>query len=211
MAVQTFDAHLITPRRDWRAGLPPLSDGGIRLRELVPADAGALLLRLNDPATVQHIAPCPSDLEGFHRFIAWTHRERERGMHACYGLIPPGETSPAGVIQIWPVERDMSTAEWGFVVARAYWGTGLFINAARLFLDSIFVEGLFGPPGVYRLESRAATQNGRGNSVLRNLGATMEGVLRGAFHDHGSIADHAMWSILAPEWLAARAPRDELV
>jgi RimJ/RimL family protein N-acetyltransferase len=180
--------------------LPELSDGTIVLRELRSRDAPSLLAHLNHSRVFQHIARCPSTVDGFRRFIRWTHAERRRGLHACYGIVPPGQTTPAGIIQIWPIERDFSTAEWGFALGESYWGTGLFMRSARLFLDAVF-----GPLGVFRLEARAVDANGRGNGVLRNLGATREGVLRGGFKEGDVVRDHVMWSMLAPQWVAIQS------
>ena len=183
----------------WRRRLPELSDGTIVLRGLRSHDAPSLLAHLNHSRVSEYIAPCPSTVDGFRRFIRWTHAERRRGLHACYGIIPPGRTTAAGIIQVWPIERDFWTAEWGFVLDDSYWGTGLFMRAARLFLDAVF-----GPLGVFRLEARAVEANGRGNGVLRKLGATRESVLRGGFRNGDVVRDHVMWSMLAPEWVALR-------
>lgn len=203
--------HNVGPRHrfdvrqaDWRRGLPELSDGEILLRELRWEDARPLFVHLNDPMVLKYIAPCPTTLVGFQQFIRWTHDERRGGRHACFGVVPFGMAVPVGILQVWPIERDFSTAEWGFVLGRAHWGTGLFVRSASMLLDAVFADGLFGPPGVYRLESRAVEANARGNAVLRKLGATREGVLRGAFWNGGRPIDHVMWSILAPEWLAVR-------
>jgi RimJ/RimL family protein N-acetyltransferase len=57
---------------------------------------------------------------------------------------------------------------------------------------------------VFRLEARAADVNGRGNGVLRKLGATREGLLRGGSHDGDMVGDQVMWSLLASDWLALR-------
>jgi len=188
----------------WQRGLPVLAGASVTLRQLCAADAPSLLDHFYDPAVLRFVAPCPSTLEGFRTFIGWTAAERRRARHACYGIIPSGLRRPVGILQIWPVERNFFTAEFGFVVGRSYWGTGLFIQASRLLLDAVFCGGLFGPPGVHRLEARAVDANGRGNAVLRKLGARPEGTLRSAFKDGEVLRDHVMWSILAPEWRARR-------
>jgi ribosomal-protein-alanine N-acetyltransferase len=190
--------------RAWRRGLPELNDGSLALRELRSRDALSLLAHLNHRRVLEFIAPCPSTVDAFRRFIRWTHAERRRGRHRCYGIVPPGETTAAGIIQIWPIERDFSTAEWGFALGESYWGTSVFKRSARLFLDAAF-----GPMGVRRLEARAVDTNFRGNAALRNLGATAEGILAEGFRNGDSVRDHVLWSILAREWLALRdgAPR----
>lgn len=182
---------------DWWRGLPELSDSIVVLRELRSSDAPSLLAQLHRSRVFQYTAPCPPTVEGFERFIRWTHDQRRRGRHACYGIIPPRETLPVGIIQVWPIELDFSTAEWGFVLGELYWGTGLFMRSAHLFLPAVF-----GPLGVFRLEARSAEGNPRGNGVLRKLGATREGELRGGFRDGEVISNHVMWSILASEWVA---------
>jgi ribosomal-protein-alanine N-acetyltransferase len=186
-------------RRDWRRGLPELCDGVIVLRELRLADARSLVEHLAHPRVCLYITPCPATTDGFKRFIRWTRAERRRGALACWGIVPSGQTCAVGVIQVWPVERDFSVAEWGFVLGEAFWGSGLFSRAARLVLDEVFFQ-----LGVFRLEARAVDTNTSGNRVLRKLGATREGLLRGSFHNGEEVRDHVMWSILAPDWQALR-------
>jgi RimJ/RimL family protein N-acetyltransferase len=186
--------------RGWHERAPQLTDGVVTLRTLRSADAPSLVAHLNDPRVAEYIAPAPSSPEAFRRFIRWTQAERRRRGFTCLGVVPPGGNQPAGVIQVWPIERDFSTAEWGFALGTALWGTGLFARAATLFLDAVFAD-----LGVYRLEARAVDINMRGNRVFEQLGATREGVLRGGFRDGEVFRDHVMWSILAPEWRARRA------
>jgi ribosomal-protein-alanine N-acetyltransferase len=165
------------------------------VRQLCVDDAPSLVAHLNDARVSRYIAPCPSTAARCARFVRWTHAERRRGRLACFGIVPAGGEGAVGVIQVWPIERDFSTAEWGFALGKSFWGTGLFVRAARLVLDAVFFE-----LGVYRLEARVVDTNKRGSRVLEKLGATPDGVLRGGFHDGVAIRDHVMWSILAPEW-----------
>jgi len=198
VALRKSIGDLIGPaplRIDWRRGLPDLTDGLVSLRELRRADAPSLLVHLHRPRVLQHIAPCPSSTDAFVRFIRWTHAERRRGALACYGIVPSGHRDAVGIIQVWPIERDFSTAEWGFVLGEAFWGTEVFARAARLALDEVFAH-----LGVYRLEARAAEGNAIGNRALERLGAVREGILRGGFQHNDVVRNHVMWSILAPEW-----------
>jgi ribosomal-protein-alanine N-acetyltransferase len=187
------------PPVDWRRGLPELHAGDDRLRELRAADARSLYRHLYRPRVLRFMSPCPQSVDAFHTFIRWAHRERRRGALACFGIVPAHRPHPVGVVQIWRIERDFSTAEWGFAVDDRYWGGGLFLGAARVAVDFAFTH-----LGVYRLEARAVDMNVRGNRVLEKLGATREGVLRGGFRDGSLYRDHVMWSILAPEWQRSR-------
>ena len=155
--------------RGWHERAPQLTDGVITLRTLRSADAPSLVAHLDDPDVAEYISPAPSSPEAFRRFIRWTQVERRRRGFTCFGIVPPGASRPAGVIQVWPIERDFSTAEWGFALGTAFWGTGLFARAASLVLDAVFTD-----LGVHRLEARAVDVNRRGNRVFEKLGATRE-------------------------------------
>ncbi len=182
--------------RNWRKALPVLRSDRTTLRGLVAADAPSLLAHVSDQQVLRYISAPPSTVDGFKRFIRWTQRERRRGTYVCYGVVPRAIGRVVGIMQVWPVERDYSVAEWGFVLGRAHWGTGLFVDTAGLFLTFAF-ECL----GVQRLEARAVDRNGRGNGALRKLGAIEEGVLRSAFQGKHSRLDNVMWSILSEDWV----------
>ena len=80
-----------------------------------------------------------------------------------------------------------------------YWGSGVFLDAARMVLDLVFDV-----IDVHRLEARSAVPNGRGNGALRKLGAVNEGVLRKAFLRNGRWIDQHMWSLLDTDWRRLR-------
>jgi RimJ/RimL family protein N-acetyltransferase len=93
-------------------------------------------------------------------------------------------------------------AEWGFILGKAYWGTGLFASGAQRVVDFAFDV-----MGVHRLEARAAVPNGRGNGALMKLGAVREAVLRQSFERHGERLDQHLWGIARDDWRAGRASR----
>lgn len=184
---------------DWRSGLPMLATGRIMLRELRLSDAPSLLALLTTDEVSRFISPPPNSVEGFERFIAWTHRERQAGNYACFAVVPHGMTSAVGIFQIRTLERGFRTAEWGFAMGSGFWGTGVFLEGARMVLDFVFDT-----IGVHRLEARASVSNGRGNGALRKVGAAQEGLLRRAFERHGQHYDQVLWSILAEDWRLQR-------
>jgi RimJ/RimL family protein N-acetyltransferase len=141
------------------------------------------------------ISPPPTSVEGFERFIAWTHRERAAGKYACFAVTVKGFDTAIGIFQIRDLEAGFGTAEWGFAIGSAFWGTGVFQDGANLALEFAF-ETL----GVHRLEARAAVLNGRGNGALLKVGAVQECVLRKSFHRDGRQLDQVLYSILESDW-----------
>jgi RimJ/RimL family protein N-acetyltransferase len=185
---------------DWRAGLPVLRGRHVTLRELQRSDAPSLLAMLSTEEVARFISPPPTTVEAFERFIDWTRRERAAGHSVCFGVLPDGWESAIGVFQVRQMEPGFCTAEWGFAMGSAFWGTGTFVEAARLVADFAF-----GAVGAHRLEARAAVRNGRGNGALRKIGAVQEGVLRRSFLREGQYLDQVLWSILDEDWRQAKA------
>lgn len=184
---------------DWRNGLPVLAGSNFTLRELRSEDAASLLAMLSTEEVARFISPPPTTVEGFERFIAWTHRERLAGSYICFGIVPKGMEQAVGLFQLRSLEPGFASCEWGFAIGSSYWGTGVFPEGARLVIN--FAVDVI---GAQRLEARAAVANGRGNGALRKIGAVQEGVLRRSFLRNGQYHDQVMWSILAEDWRLQR-------
>jgi ribosomal-protein-alanine N-acetyltransferase len=183
---------------DWRTGLPTLTGSLVTLRELRLSDAAALFAALTTDEVARFISPPPSTVEGFEKFIAWTHRQRAAGQYVCFAVVPRGSDMAIGLFQVRSLEPDFGSAEWGFAIAREFWGTGVFGDGAKL-----VVQFAFDTIGAHRLEARAAVLNGRGNGALRKIGATREGILRKSFLRNGEYLDQSLWTILAEDWRSA--------
>jgi len=185
---------------DWRQVLPLLNGQFVTLRELRLTDAPSLLEMLSTEEVARFISPPPTTVEGFERFIQWTHRERTAGRYVCYAVVPDGMETAIGIFQVRQLDPTFATAEWGFAIGAAFWGSGVFMDAARL-----TVEFAFETVGVHRLEARAAVQNGRGNGALAKIGAIKEGVLRKSFLRNGVYRDQALWAMVRDDWRQAKA------
>ena len=185
---------------DWQNGLPLLRGTHVTLRELRASDAASLCALLTTEEVSRFVSPPPTTVNGFERFISWTLRQRVAGTYACYAVTLRGFDTAIGIIQVRQMEQGFGTAEWGFVIGSAFWGTGVFQESAELVLDFAF-DTL----GVERLEARAAVLNGRGNGALLKLGAVHECLLRKSFRKNGEVLDQALYSILAGDRRAAQA------
>lgn len=184
---------------NWTSGLPVMAGSTFTLRELRIEDAASLLAMLTTEEVSRFISPPPTTVQGFERFIAWTHRERQAGSYACFAVVPNGTDKAAGIFQVRSIEPGFGTAEWGFAIGSQFWGTGVFAEGARLVLDFAFDV-----IGANRLEARAAVANGRGNGALRKIGAMQEGILRKSFLRNGEYLDQALWTILDEDWKSQR-------
>ena len=183
----------------WRSGLPCLTGSLVSLRELRAGDAPALFSALSSEQVTKFVSPPPATVDGFGRFINWAIRQRQSGQYVCFAVVPHGSDTAIGIYQVRSLEPAFGSAEWGFALAPEFWGTGIFVEGAKLVVDFAFQV-----LGVHRLEARAALKNGRGNSALRKLGAVQEGVLHRSFLRNGEYLDQALWTILREEWMQAK-------
>jgi len=185
---------------DWRRALPVLTASHVTLRELRISDAASLFAMLTSEEVARFISPPPTTVEGFERFIGWAQRQRAAGTYVCFAVTVAGSDAAVGIFQVWELEKGFATAEWGFAIGSPYWGTGTFVEGAKLTLQFAF-ETL----GVHRLEARAAVRNGRGNAALLKVGAVPEAVLRQSFYRHGEYLDQTLYAIVEDDWRARQS------
>ena len=120
----------------------------------------------------------------------------------CFAVTLQGFDTAIGIIQVRQSDRQFETAEWGFAIGSAFWGTGVFRESAALVIDFSFKT-----VGVRRLEARAAVRNGRGTAALLKIGAVQECLLRKSFLRDGEYLDQALFAILDSDRVASRVPR----
>ena len=206
MPMVSMETQMISPAptsevvsTEWRHQLPMLASDQVVLRELRTSDAPALFALLTTEEVTRFISPPPSTVEGFERFITWTHRQRAAGTYACFAVTVKGFDTAIGIFQVRQTEPGFGTAEWGFAIGSPFWGTGVFEAGAALVLAFAF-DTL----GVHRLEARCAVRNGRGNGALQKVGGVQEVVLRRSFLHHGEYFDQVLYAILDDDWQARR-------
>jgi len=200
MAMQMMSSSMLNTGGDWKLELPVLKGKGITLRELRVSDAASLLSQLTTEEVTRFISPPPTTLEGFERFIQWAQRERAAGRYACFAVVPDGGDAAVGLFQVRQLDPTFGTAEWGFALGSAFWGSGLFMTGAKLVINFSFDV-----IGVHRLEARAAVLNGRGHGALRKVGAVQEGILRKSFLRGGTYMDQSLFAILKEDWYRSKA------
>ncbi len=86
-------------------------------------------------------------------------------------------------------------AEIGYLLARRYWGQGLAREGVTRLLDLLFVE-----EGWRRACADTDPENEASNNLLRALGFTLEGRLRGEWETHIGVRDSFIWGMLRDEW-----------
>src|SRR6476660_925632 len=120
---------------DW---LPVLAGRNVMHRALRPSDAAVLHSLLTAPEVVRFVSAPPSSVEAFERFIVKGNRQHS-GKYICYAVTLKGSDTAIGMFQIRETEPNFEAAEWGFALGSAFWGTGIFAEAAQLILQFVFL------------------------------------------------------------------------
>ncbi len=118
--------------------LPVLHGAGFHLRELRRSDAASLFSMLTTEEVARFITPPPTSVEGFERFIDYTHRRRSQGEFACFAVVPEGLDTAIGIFQLRALDGEFSTAEWGFALGSPFWGTRPLRQGAALVMAFAF-------------------------------------------------------------------------
>jgi RimJ/RimL family protein N-acetyltransferase len=179
-----------------------LGADGAELRPLEPWQAGEFLAHMDRgrefigrfvglPDVVTDLASSRAYLRGYaEKAMADTGR--------IYGIWLAG-TLVGGVL-FRTMDVGHGSAEAGCWLEPAAAGRGLVTRAVRVIIDWAVEER-----GIHRIDWEVAAENEPSIAVARRLGMTRDGVLRDSYFYRGSHHDMEVWSVLAPEWRAARA------
>ena len=126
---------------------------------------------------------------------------RAAGTGSLHGLWLDGKL--VGGVLFLNFDADQGNCEVGCWLEPAASGRGLVTRAMRILIDWAVEER-----GIHRVEWVAAAGNVPSLNVARRLGMSRDGVLRQKHPHHGVRHDLEVWSVLAPEWRAARADAD---
>jgi RimJ/RimL family protein N-acetyltransferase len=153
-------------RETWyRDGLPSLTCGRIRLREVEPGDAPTLTALFARPEVSAHLSPPPATVEAFLDWIRLFQSRRAEGQATCYAMTE-GTDEVVGIFMSYRPNETDDTAEIGFAMALHLWGTGVFCPTAEVFLAFLFDRW-----DVTSLTGRTLVRNHRALGAMRKLGA----------------------------------------
>ncbi|MEU6388979.1 GNAT family protein [Streptomyces sp. NPDC046939] len=179
----------------------PLGDGSAELRPLETWHAEEFLRHLDRGRDhIGQFIPFGKDAVDVESSRALLRRWAEKrvadngGLH---GIWLDGVLVGGVLFRIFDAAQ--GNCEVGCWLEPAATGRGLITRAARLLIDWAVEER-----GIHRVEWQAAAGNTASIAVARRLGMKRDGVLREANLYGGVRHDEEIWSVLAPEWRAAR-------
>jgi ribosomal-protein-serine acetyltransferase len=178
-----------------------LGDDGAELRPLEPWRAGEFLAHIERGREFigQHIglADAVTDLASSRTFLQSYAQKAATDTGRIYGIWTDGKL--VGGVLFRTMDVGQGNAEAGCWLEPSAVGRGLVTRAARVIIDWAVDER-----GIHRVEWHVSAANEASIAVARRLGMIKDGVLRESFLYRGARRDTEIWSVLAPEWRAAR-------
>lgn len=153
--------------------LPPvLQTARLALRPPRLEDAGAVFDGYAQDADVcRYLTWRPNQtLAQIEDFIRERLRKMNEGGAFTWAITRRGDDTLIGMIEL---RADGHKADFGYVLARAFWGQGLVTEALSAVLDFAFTL-----PGLYRVWGICDVDNVGSARVMEKAGLSFEGVLR---------------------------------
>ncbi|MEU5433164.1 GNAT family protein [Streptomyces sp. NPDC020719] len=181
-----------------------LGDDGGELRPLEPHHAEEYLAHMDRGrefiGRFISLAEVCRDLDSSRAFLQAYADKTAADQGRLYGIWSDG-TLVGGVL-FRTFDAKLGTAEAGCWLEEAAAGRGLVTRAVRVLIDWAVEQR-----GIHRVEWRVASGNTPSINVAKRLGMVRDGVLRDNHPHRGERQDTEIWSVLAPEWRAARQQR----
>lgn len=165
----------------------------LRLRPRRPSDAYALFSTMADPDMMRWWSCAPFEhVEDLRAYFA----EDDQSEWRSWAITRAGEEQAIGFVSTGQKREGVS--EIGFLVAREAQGQGYAYEAVAMLLEQLFALGQ------RRVFADTDPDNKPSITLLRALGFTLEGRLRGEWRTHIGVRDSLIYGVLASEWRASQ-------
>ncbi|XP_030534900.1 uncharacterized N-acetyltransferase p20-like [Rhodamnia argentea] len=105
-----------------------------------------------------------------------------------------------GFVSAWPGSGDdRCRADFGYGLARDWWGKGVATRAVRMALPQVFVDF----PDVLRIQAFVGVDNKASQRVLEKAGFTRDGLLRNYAYLKGTLQDLYLYNFLSTDVVPA--------
>ncbi|MGA4837916.1 GNAT family N-acetyltransferase [Streptomyces sp. G45] len=181
-----------------------LGDDGAELRPLEPWQAEEFLAHIDRGREFigRHngLPDVVRDLESARAYLQAYADKTAKDTGRIFGIRVDGGL--VGAILLRTMDVEQGVAEAGCWLEPSAAGKGLVTRAVRVVLDWAVEER-----GIHRVEWWVNSDNAPSIAVAKRLGMSRDGVLRQSYLYRGKRHDQEVWSVLAPEWRAAKETR----
>lgn len=177
-----------------------LEDERVLLRPLLAADIEHLLpFALNEADIWKYSLVSPAGEEGMKNYINTTLLSKTAGIEYPFIVFDKQTNNYAGSTRFYDIQENNLTAQLGYTwYGKAFQRSGLNRHCKLLLLSFAFEQWQ-----LERVELRADANNERSVNAMKEIGCTVEGILRSNMSIvAGGRRDSIVLSILKNEWFA---------
>jgi RimJ/RimL family protein N-acetyltransferase len=175
-----------------------LEDERALLRPLQLSDIEFLLTyAINEPETWSYSLINPAGEEGMKKYIGTTIQHRDQGTEYPFIVFDKTANAYAGSTRFYDIQLNNLSTQFGYTwYGKNFRRTGLNRHCKLLMLTYAFEKW-----GMERVEFRADARNERSVNAMKEIGCTVEGILRSNnVIEAGGRRDSIILSILKDEW-----------
>jgi RimJ/RimL family protein N-acetyltransferase len=177
-----------------------LQDERVLLRSLQSSDFEWLLpYALNEPDTWDYSIISPAGEQGMRKYIADALAQREKEIEYPFIVFDKASGRYAGSTRFYDIQLYHLSTQLGFTwYGKEFRRTGVNRHCKWLLLSYAFETW-----GMERVEFRADARNERSIQAMKDIGCTIEGILRSQLTiERGGRRSSIILSILKEEWEA---------
>ncbi len=178
--------------------MPYLETERLVLRKMEMRDAPDMYEYSRDPQVAKHVLwEAHTSVSDTKAYIRYMLRKYRAGEPSSWCIVEKSTDKVVGTIGYMWYQKDNSSAEVGYSLARRCWNRGYMTEALRAVLDYTFRE-----LGFNRVEAQHEIDNGASGAVMRKCGMQKEGTLRSRLYNKGKYVDVDLYAILRKDYLS---------
>ncbi|WP_053219913.1 GNAT family N-acetyltransferase [Virgibacillus senegalensis] len=158
----------------------------------------------NDQVTRYYGMNSLVNMEQAEELIHSLHETYKSGRGIRWGLVLKEDNSFIGTAGLNNLSIYSKKAEIGYELDPDYWRKGYASEAINKILEYSFLE-----LSLFRMGAITFPQNDASNQLLRKLGFTREGTLRGYLYQNKQSHDAFIFSLLQPDWIHREAIEED--
>ncbi|MFZ1685573.1 MAG: GNAT family N-acetyltransferase [Candidatus Zixiibacteriota bacterium] len=163
------------------------------------SDAAVLVRHLRDIRITRYTyIPHPYTVSHARQFVRRAQRLRRLGKGVILNIVDRESNQIIGAIGVMSIDWTNRKTEFGYWLAREYWGKGVMTEATRL-----FVKYAFETLKLERLYAHVFSPNIASQRVVEKIGFRLEGIIRRANLHRGRWLDSHLYSMLRSEYLTS--------
>lgn len=180
---------------------PVLETKRLRLRQITPADANAILKYLSDTEVMKYygLEPFNSVNDALNE-ISWYQSILEKKTGIRWGISIKGQEEIIGSCGFLNIVSEHFRTDIGIELSKEYWGQGIASEA----FTAIITYG-FEHLKLRRIQALIEPQNISSQKLAENKGFIREGLLRNYEYTCGKFDDLYMYSLLKEDFLQNRS------